>query len=98
MKRKVKDANVDMIVASANGFYGEGVTLEMVEDFYASRIDKTEKHGIEHGLNSTMMVKDGVLSEEIWKSGGKYGAAIDQIIGWLEKAVTVAENDAQKLH
>ena len=96
MKRKVKDANVDMIVSSANGFYGEGVTQKMVEEFYASRIDKTEKHGIEHGLNSTMMIKDGVLSEEIWKSGGKYGAAIDQIIGWLEKAVPVAENDAQK--
>lgn len=96
MKRKVKDASVDMIVSSANGFYGEGVTQKMVEDFYASRIDKNVKHPIEHGLNSSMMVKEGVLSEEIWKSGGKYGAAIDKINGWLEKAVTVAENDAQK--
>lgn len=32
----------------------------------------------------------------MWKSGGKYGKAIDQIIYWLEKATTVAENDGQK--
>ena len=40
MKRKVKDANVDMIVASANGFYGEGVTLEMVKIFMLQELTK----------------------------------------------------------
>jgi dipeptidyl-peptidase-3 len=94
-KRKVKDASVDMIVASANNFYGEGVTQSAVEAYYADKIDVNDPRPIEYGLNSTMILKDGHLYEDVWKSGGKYGKAIDQIIFWLEKAVTVAENDQQ---
>ncbi|MEJ6616653.1 MAG: dihydrofolate reductase [Crocinitomicaceae bacterium] len=96
MKRKVKDSDVDMIVASANGFYGKGVTNKMVDDYYASRIDKNDERPIEYGLNSTMELIDGKLKEVVWKSGGKYGKAIDKIIYWLKKAVTVAENKEQK--
>lgn len=95
MKRKVKDAGVDIIVASANNFYGEGVTQKMVEEFYAEMIDKSDPRPIEYGLNSTLILKDGKLYEDVWKSGGRYGAAIDQIIYWLEQAVTVAENAKQ---
>jgi dipeptidyl-peptidase-3 len=96
MKRKVKDANVDMVVASANNFYGPGVTQKMVEEFYAARIDKNDLTPIEHGLNSTLILKDGKLYEDVWKQGGRYGKAIDNIIYWLGKAVTVAENNQQK--
>ena len=96
MKRKVKDPDVDMIEASANNFYGPGVTQEAVEAFYAERIDKNESHPIEHGLNSTMILKDGKLYEDVWKSGGRYGKAIDKITYWLKKAVDVAENDEQR--
>lgn len=95
MKRKVKDANVDMIQASANNFYGKGVTQEAVEAFYAERIDVNDPEPIEYGLNSTLILKDGKLYEDVWKSGGKYGKAIDKIVYWLQKAVTVAENDQQ---
>jgi len=96
MKRKVKDADVDMIVASANGFYGEGVTQQMVEEFYANKSDSTDLHPIELGLNSTLILKEGKLYEDVWKSGGKYGKAIDKITFWLAKALLVAENDDQK--
>ncbi|HLP54317.1 MAG TPA: hypothetical protein VK151_04775 [Fluviicola sp.] len=95
MKRKVKDANVDMIQASANNFYGKGVTQEAVEAFYTERIDVNDPEPIEYGLNSTLILKDGKLYEDVWKSGGKYGKAIDKIVYWLQKAVTVAENDQQ---
>lgn len=95
-KRKVKDASKDMIVASANGFYGKGVTQQMVDDYYARIVDKTAKHPIEYGLNSTMILKDGTAYEDVWKIDGKYGKAITKIVFWLEKAVTVAENDTQK--
>lgn len=95
MKRKVKDANVDMIVASANNFYGAGVTQQMVEEFYAKKSNNADPMPVEHGLNSTLILKDGNLFEDVWKSGGKYGKAIDQMIFWLKKAVTVAENPAQ---
>jgi dipeptidyl-peptidase III len=95
-KRKVKDADKDMVVSSANNFYGEGVTQQMAEEFYASKSVKGDETPIEIGLNSTLVLKDGKLIEQTWKSGGKYGAAIDQIIYWLELATTVAENDTQK--
>lgn len=96
MKRKVKDSNVDMIVASANGFYGKGVTQKMAEEFYASKIDKNDPHPVEFGLNSTLILKDGKMYEDVWKSGGKYGKAIDKIIYWLKQASSVAENNDQK--
>lgn len=94
-KRKVKDSNVDMIAASANNFYGKGVTQKMVEEYYAAKIDKNDPKPIEWGLNSTMVVKNGQLIEDTWKVGGKYSAAIKQIVHWLRKAVTVAENKQQ---
>jgi dipeptidyl-peptidase III len=95
-KRKVKDAARDMVVASANNFYGEGVTQEMAEKFYASKTIKNNETPIELGLNSTLILKDGQLVEDTWRSGGRYGKAIDQIIYWLKLASTVAENDTQK--
>ena len=45
-----------------------------------------------------MKDSNGNIIERVWKSGGMYGAAIDKIIYWLEKASTVAENDKQKKH
>lgn len=95
-KRKVKDPNVDMIVASANNFYGEGVTLSMVEDFYKIKIDTLDPYPIEYGLNSTMVLVNDSLKENVWKSGGKYGKAIDKIIYNLEMASNFAENQDQK--
>ncbi|MFT5778467.1 MAG: dipeptidyl-peptidase-3 [Crocinitomicaceae bacterium] len=94
-KRKDKNADVDMIVASANGFYGEGVTQKMVDDYYAGISNKNDPKPLEHGLNSTLILKDGNLYEDVWKIDGKYGKAIERIVYWLEKAVGVAENDQQ---
>ena len=95
-KRKVKDPNVDMIVASANNFYGEGITLSMVEDFYKAKIDTLDTKPIEYGLNSTLMMVNDTIKENVWKSGGKYGKAIDKIIYNLEMASKFAENQDQK--
>ena len=94
-KRKVKNPEVDMIASSANNFYGKGVTQKMVEDYYAQKMDLADTTPVELGLNSTLVLKNGKLHEQVWKSKGKYGAAIDQIIYWLRKAVKVAENDQQ---
>ena len=95
MKRKVKDANLDMIVASANNFYGNGVTQKMADEFYSKLNNPNDPTPMEIGLNSTLILKDGKLFEDIWKSGGRYGKAIDKIIFWLNKAVSVAENPDQ---
>ncbi len=88
-------SGIDNVVASANNFY-EGVTQKEVEDYYNARINKNDETPISWGLNSKMVKQNGVVTERVWKSGGMYGQAIDKIIFWLEKAVTVAENDKQK--
>ncbi len=85
--------DIDNIVNSANNFY-EGVTQKEVEDFYA-KFD-TKGNAPSWGLNSKLMKENGVILEKTWKSGGMYGAAIDKIAGWLEKAAGVAEDDLQK--
>jgi dipeptidyl-peptidase-3 len=58
-KRKVKDPKVDMIEASANNFYGNGVSQKMVEEFYQQKMDPTNKRPVEAGLNSTLILKNG---------------------------------------
>ena len=85
--------NIDNIANSSNNFY-EGVTQKEVEAFY----DKFDSKGNapSWGLNSKLVKENGEIVEKTWKSGGMYGAAIDKIIGWLEKASTVAEDEAQK--
>ena len=41
------------------------------------------------------MKENGVVKERVYKSGGLYGTAIDEIVKWLELAKGVAENDDQ---
>ncbi|HCN82831.1 MAG TPA: dihydrofolate reductase [Sphingobacteriaceae bacterium] len=85
--------NIDNIAASSNNFY-EGVTQKEVEAFYAKFNNSGNVPS--WGLNSKVIKENGKISEKVWKIGGMYGAAIEKIVYWLEKAVTVAENDKQK--
>lgn len=87
--------NIDNVKASANNFY-ENVSQKEVEDFYAPLMDKNDKTPISYGLNSKLIKEGDKPVEKVWKVGGMYGQAIEKIVYWLEKAVTVAENDQQK--
>ena len=49
-----------------------------------------------YGLNSKLVKQQGKLKELTWKEDGLYGEAIRQIVFWLEKAQSVAENEQQK--
>jgi len=40
--------------------------------------------------------ENGEIQEKVWKINGLYTAALEKIVYWLEKAETVAENDAQR--
>ncbi len=85
--------DIDNVAASSVNFY-EGVTQKEVEDFYA-KFSNDEK-APSWGLNSKVVKENGEVKELIWKQGGMYSTAIEKIIFWLEKAVTVAENAEQK--
>lgn len=88
-----KDA--DIVLESAINFYGPDVTTAEAEAFYdAIKVDESEP--IEKGLNTRLIKENGKLVEQVYKSGGLYGAAIDKIIFWLQKAEAVAENEQQE--
>ena len=95
-KRTVQSGDQDWIMASANNYYGEGVTQADVEAFYGQK--KAEDQSatpISYGLNSRLEKVDGRLEEKVWKVGGLYSEAIEWIVSELEKAVPFAENDKQ---
>ena len=89
-----KDA--DNVLLSAVNFYGPDVTSNDVESFYAEVKSPDPTKPLSHGLNSKLVKEDGVLKEITYKSGGLYGAAIDEITKWLSLAVDVAENKPQE--
>ncbi|MBS1763134.1 MAG: dihydrofolate reductase [Bacteroidetes bacterium] len=86
-------AGIDNVKNSSVNFY-EGVTQKEVEDFYSKF--STEGDAPSWGLNSKLVKENGVIAEKVWKVGGMYSAAIEKIVGWLEKASSVAENAQQK--
>ena len=90
------DESKGFVQGSAVNFYGKNISDRDVENFYNSFVHADSLRPISTGLNTKLVRNSsGKLEEKVWKSGGMYGAAIDQIIFWLEKAVTVAENPAQ---
>lgn len=83
----------DVVKASSVNFY-ENVTQKEVEDFY-SKFNSTGQAPM-WGLNSKLVKENDKVFEKVWKVGGMYSDAITKIVYWLNKAVTVAEDDAQK--
>ncbi|MDA0700980.1 MAG: dihydrofolate reductase, partial [Bacteroidetes bacterium] len=85
----------DIVLNSAINMYGPDVTTADVEAFYGKMTVDADQP-IEIGLNTRLVKENGVLTEQVYKSGGLYGTAIDRIIFWLEKAYGVAENPNQE--
>lgn len=95
-KKVSLDPGKDLIEASAVNFYAPGITEREVSEYYRKLAEGDDPEPVSHGLNSRVIKnRDGRLEEEVYRSGGLYGQAIDQIIHWLDKAVTVAENQKQ---
>ena len=94
--KKVNQAkDVDNVLASAVNFYGPDITNNDVETFYAAKVSPNPNKPLSFGLNSQLVKENGVVKERVYKSGGLYGTAIDEIVKWLELAEGVAENKAQ---
>ena len=87
--------DIDNVLESAVNFYGPDVTTSDVENFYKQKKSPNPERPLSYGLNSQLVKENGELKERVYKSGGLYGSAIDEIVKWLEKAKGVAENEAQ---
>ena len=85
-----QSAGVDMIKESAGNYY-EGLTQREVEAFYNKMVDKNDPRPISYGLNSKLVKENGKIFEKTYKVGGMYSEALEQVVAWLEKAESVAE-------
>lgn len=94
-KKVNKDSEADVVLTSAGNFY-EGVTQAEVEALYKPLESACTSQCPSYGLNSKVVKADGKVTEQVYTANGLYGAAIKQIIYWLDKARSVAENDKQK--
>ncbi|MDR1762370.1 MAG: dipeptidyl peptidase 3 [Dysgonamonadaceae bacterium] len=95
-KKVNQDKGIDVIVESANNYYGDGITQDEVKAFYDKMKAANDEHPVPYGLNSRLVKKDGVLTEEVCKVGGLYSAALEKIVFWLKEASKYAENEQQK--
>jgi len=94
--KKVNTADgVDKIATSAINFY-EGVTEQEVIDYYAKMSDPDDTTPVSYGLNSKLTKENGEIVEQLWHIGGMYTEALEQVVYWLERAISVAENENQK--
>lgn len=96
-KRVNQNDGEDLVATSACNLY-DGVTQQEAEKYYeAKRAPNCGDRQPSWGLNSRLVKKgDGSITEQKYTTDGLYGAAIKEIVHWLEKAAEVAENEQQR--
>ncbi len=94
-KKVELDATKGLVESSAINFYAPDVSTEEAQAFFANyAVDRNKP--VEKGLNSRLVKDaDGQVVEEVYKVGGLYGEALEQVCYWLEEAQKYAENDKQ---
>lgn len=95
-KRTVQSGDQDLILASANNYYGGGITQDEVESFYGKMKNPNDTTPVSFGLNSRLVKENGEIVEKVWKVGGLYTQAIEPIVAELRKAIPFTENEKQK--
>jgi dipeptidyl-peptidase-3 len=95
-KKVSLDPDKDLVLSSAVNFFGDDINQKEVEAYYAAMEVKGDTTPLSYGINSKVVRgKDGRVTEQVWKVGGMYGKALEQMVMWLEKAQGVAESPAQ---
>ncbi len=94
-KRTNQQDGQDLVLTSAGNYY-EGVTQAEAEKYYAAHKDPSAEP-IWVGLNAKLVKENGKVTEKTYKVGGMYGAALERVVYWLEKALPYAENEEQRL-
>jgi dipeptidyl-peptidase-3 len=110
-KKVNKTKGQDLVKTSAANFY-QNLTQKEVENFYKNFANPSDETPISYGLNSQLikgtpptdalvgLQKDGIYEYKYGigtaEKRGKYAAALEKMVYWLEKASTVAEDANQK--
>ncbi|HEX2617270.1 MAG TPA: dihydrofolate reductase, partial [Flavobacteriales bacterium] len=95
-KKVSLDESKDLVLASAVNFYGDDINKKEVDEFYKKLKVKGDTAPLSYGINSKLVRgADGKLVEQVWKVGGMYGAALSEMVKWLQLAQGVAESPEQ---
>ncbi|MCK9301319.1 MAG: dihydrofolate reductase, partial [Bacteroidales bacterium] len=82
-KRVNQAQGEDLVLSSACNFYRD-VTQKEAEAFYEALNNPDDTSPVSYGLNSRLVKEEGQLREKIWKIGGLYSTALENIVHWLE--------------
>ena len=96
MAKRVNQADGEDLVLTSASYYYDGVTQAEAEAFYNNLKDPKDETPVMYGMNSRLVKENGKVVEKVWHTEGLYGEALSKVVCWLEKALTVAENDEQK--
>ena len=94
--KRVNQAEGEDLVLTSAGNYYDGVTQAEAEAFYNKMKNPNDLRPVSYGLNSRLVKRNGKIEERVYKVGGLYSKALENIVYWLEKAASVAENAQQK--
>lgn len=95
-KKVEQDGAKGLVEGSAINFYAPDVTTAEAQAYYESIQDKSSRTPVEYSLNSRLVKNEaGEVVEEVYKVGGLYGEALEQVVYWLGEATKYAENDKQ---
>ena len=96
MAKRVNQADGEDLVLTSASYYYDGVTQAEAEAFYNNLKDPKDETPVMYGMNSRLVKENGKVVEKVWHTEDLYGEALSKVVYWLEKALTVAENDEQK--
>jgi dipeptidyl-peptidase III len=85
------DPNVDPMVTAKTPGPGKDILTESANNLYVG-VTTTDLEGFheQHPLNSRLVKRDGKLTEEVYKVGGRYSRQIAAIVSHLEAAIPFA--------
>lgn len=85
------DASVDPICTNKTPGAGRDILRESANNLYDGvTMDDLAAFDERHALNSRLVKRNGVIVEEVYRVGGRYGAQIAEIVRHLENALPYA--------
>jgi len=95
-KKVEQDPAKGLVEGSAVNYYAPELTTEEAQSFLESIADKGTRTPVSTSLNSKLVKNSkGEVEEQVYHVDGMYGEALKEVVQWLKKAETVAENDKQ---
>lgn len=95
-KKVEQDPEKGLVEGSAINFYSPDINTEEAEAYLKSISKKGSKRPLSISLNSKLVKNEaGEIEERVYHVDGMYSEAISEIVEWLKKAESVAENDKQ---